>query len=74
MPQPEDLAQDREVFARLDDQHAHPRRGSSDVAVSLGRGGSVELEPGNYVVYCDVPGHRAAGMEGTIVVGNALSQ
>jgi plastocyanin len=36
--------------------------------------GKVELEPGDYVVYCDIPGHRAAGMEGTIVVGDAISQ
>jgi plastocyanin len=28
----------------------------------------VELKSGSYVFYCDIPGHRAQGMEGTITV------
>lgn len=30
------------------------------------RSAKVALAPGNYTIYCTVPGHRAAGMQGTI--------
>jgi plastocyanin len=30
--------------------------------------GSIELEAGTYAFYCDVAGHRAGGMEGTLTV------
>jgi plastocyanin len=26
----------------------------------------VDLKPGKYTIYCDIPGHREGGMEGTI--------
>jgi plastocyanin len=38
----------------------------------VGRGGvstvSARLKPGRYLYYCSVPGHRAAGMRGTLTV------
>ena len=30
--------------------------------------GTIDLDAGEYDFYCDIPGHRAAGMEGTLTV------
>ncbi len=55
-------------------EHAHseaPRDADVHFALTEPGSGVVHLrvyEPGEYVFYCTVPGHREAGMEGTLIV------
>ncbi|MCH8160592.1 MAG: multicopper oxidase domain-containing protein [Chloroflexi bacterium] len=55
-------------------QHAHAEvEKDADVHFALTEPGSGVVhikvhEPGEYVFYCTVPGHREAGMEGTLIV------
>lgn len=55
-------------------QHAHAEPElDADVHFVLTEPGSGVVhikvhEPGEYVIYCSVPGHREAGMEGTLIV------
>jgi plastocyanin len=48
-------------------EHTLVMEGKNDLNLKAGKGeqdrSSVELQPGDYTFYCDVPGHRAAGME-----------
>ncbi len=53
-------------------EHIEPER-DADVHFALTEpaSGVVHIkihEPGEYVIYCSVPGHREAGMEGTLIV------
>ena len=55
-------------------QHAHAEPElDADVHFALTEPGSGVVhikvhEPGEYVIYCSVPGHRESGMEGTLIV------
>lgn len=51
------------VFEDLEDDLKLSIAGSGDLD-----SGSITLEAGEYVFYCDIPGHRGAGMEGTLTV------
>ena len=44
-----------------------PKFSGFQLAVPQGKkSGKVELQPGTYTIYCNIPGHRAAGMEATV--------
>ena len=52
--------------------HAVALEGVDAAGETVGKGGvsqfTVDLEPGEYVYFCPVGNHQAAGMEGTLTV------
>jgi plastocyanin len=46
----------------------HPEFKKLDVPAGGSATGTFDAKPGTYVLYCDIPGHRAAGMESKLTV------
>ena len=61
-----------EVTYTNDGAQAHDLliEGVPDFKLTIGDSdtGTIELAPGNYTLYCDLTGHRAAGMEADLTV------
>ncbi len=54
-----------------DEQQENSEDAVLDIDYAVGHSAQVTFvptQPGTYVFYCDVPGHREAGMQGTFVV------
>ena len=70
------------VALRLDNAHSTPHSfdiDALDVHVPVAAGAQslilfTPTQPGVYTFYCSLPGHREAGMEGTLVVGPLLGK
>lgn len=57
----------------IDTQHSFVIEGIPGFQIEAASGQTaskkIKLEKGKYTFYCNIPGHRAAGMEGTLTVG-----
>jgi uncharacterized cupredoxin-like copper-binding protein len=57
----------------LDEQRENIANGALDIDFGVGHKAQVSFVPkqaGTYTFYCDIVGHREAGMQGTFVVAN----
>src|SRR3546814_7834296 len=72
---PDDLRVDAGAVLNLTNEgsvaHNLAVDGTASDMIEAGEGGTLDLadvEPGTYTIICEVPGHEAAGLRGTLVV------
>ena len=72
---PDDLRVDAGAVLNLTNEgsvvHNLAVDGTASDMIEAGEGGTLDLaevEPGTYTIICEVPGHEAAGMRGTLVI------